>query len=172
MTDIDALLTDMREGLEGVTPGPWMTESVERYGEERGCAYIVGEEQQGLIGAALSWPTEMDSGDFSRTAANARHIARCSPENLRALLDEIDKLRKENVDFDTIIRSQIASHKSRVAERDAALKQVEVMREALEKIKRSGDEYTTGDGHARCREIAWAVLDALATAQPEKNDAE
>lgn len=75
-------LSEWEKAAEGVTPGPWEAQQVERHGEERGCAFIVGAEAQGLIGAALSWPTELDNGDFARTENNAHWIARCSPDNV------------------------------------------------------------------------------------------
>lgn len=75
-------LAEWEKAAEGVTPGPWEAQQVERHGEERGCAFIVGAEAQGLIGAALSWPTELDNGDFARTEDNARWFARCSPDNV------------------------------------------------------------------------------------------
>jgi hypothetical protein len=36
--------------------------------------------------------------------------------------------------------------------------EIATLREALERIADSGDGYTTGDGHARCQEIALAAL--------------
>ena len=57
------------------TPGPWEAQQITDEGEERGLAFIVAANLGGLVGAAMPWPTEYDSGDFSRIKANARLIA-------------------------------------------------------------------------------------------------
>jgi hypothetical protein len=66
------------------TRGPWEWQGVVEEGDERGCAFVVGSNLGGLVGAAMCWPTEYDSGDFSRVEANARLIA-AAPELLTAL---------------------------------------------------------------------------------------
>lgn len=81
-----ALIEEMRAGLEGVTPGPWFAEDVSLQPDDVGSAYIVAANLGGLVGAAHSWPTEIDDNDFERVEANAAHIARCSPENIALLL--------------------------------------------------------------------------------------
>jgi hypothetical protein len=68
------------------TPGPWTAQPVIREGEEIGCAFIVGG---GLVGAAHAWPTEIDSGDFSRVEANAKLIA-AAPDMAEAIQPLID----------------------------------------------------------------------------------
>ena len=53
------------------------------------------------------------------------------------------------------------------ARADAAVTEAKALREALEKIGERGSGYTTGEGHQRCKEIAWSALEARATlAQP------
>lgn len=72
------------------TPTPWEVQDIESEGDERGEAFIIGVNLGGLVGAALPWPTETDSGDFSRVAANARLIVRavnCHADLLSALKD-------------------------------------------------------------------------------------
>jgi hypothetical protein len=44
---------------------------------DRGAAFIIGAPFEGLVGAALPLPTELDSGDFSRVWANAKFIVKC-----------------------------------------------------------------------------------------------
>lgn len=66
------------------TPGPWEVQPVAEDGKERGQAFIVGANLGGLVGVALPWPTEYDTGDFSRVLANARLIA-AAPDLLEAL---------------------------------------------------------------------------------------
>lgn len=57
------------------TSGPWKVQSVETEGDLIGSVFIVGDNLGGLVGAAHAWPTEIDSGDFSRVEANARILA-------------------------------------------------------------------------------------------------
>lgn len=64
------------------TAGPWMLQPIATEGEERGACFIIGANLGGLVGAALPWPTELDSGDFSRVEANARMLA-AGPELVR-----------------------------------------------------------------------------------------
>lgn len=56
---------------EKATAGPWETQPIDELGDERGACFIVGTNLGGLVGAALPFPTEIDSGDFSRVRANA-----------------------------------------------------------------------------------------------------
>jgi len=76
------------------TPGPWEAQQITDEGEERGLAFIVAANLGGLVGAAMPWPTEYDSGDFSRIKANARLIA-AAPALLEALR-EIQTICEEN----------------------------------------------------------------------------
>ncbi len=48
------------------------------YPEERGMSFIVGRNFGGLVAASLPWPTELESGDFSRVTANAAFIVRAA----------------------------------------------------------------------------------------------
>lgn len=74
------------------TPGPWEFEEISDAGDERGEGFIIGGNLGGLVGAALPWPTELDSGDFSRVEANARLIA-AAPDLLEALKKAVEYLR-------------------------------------------------------------------------------
>jgi hypothetical protein len=66
------------------TPGPWETQAIDEDGEMRGCVTVIGSNLGGLVGAAMPWPTELDSGDFSRVEANAALIA-AAPDLYEAL---------------------------------------------------------------------------------------
>ena len=73
--------------LAGATPGPWECQSTQREGHDLGVS-IIGANLGGLVGYALPWPTEIDSGDYSRVEANARLIAAApdlAAENARLL---------------------------------------------------------------------------------------
>lgn len=54
------------------TPLPWERQTLET--EYDPGVYIVGSNLGGLVGAALPWPTEIESGDYSRVEANAALI--------------------------------------------------------------------------------------------------
>lgn len=82
----DELIREIKAGLDGVTPGPWLRQSTDR----DGTVFIVADNLGGLVGAALPWPTEAEVGGSARIEANARHIARCSPDNIAALLSRIE----------------------------------------------------------------------------------
>jgi hypothetical protein len=66
MTDLTKLRAELRAGLDGVTPGSWCESN-----------HIILSENLLCLG----------SGTYKRDAV---HIARCSPENIRALLDALD----------------------------------------------------------------------------------
>jgi hypothetical protein len=77
--------------VTGHTPGPWELQGIEWGGDERGEAFIFGADLGGLVGAALPWPTERDSGDFSRVRANGRLMA-AAPDLLAALKDVVSMI--------------------------------------------------------------------------------
>lgn len=97
---------ELREGLVGVTPGPWHTQDVSLGPDDVGSVYIVAANLGGLVGAAHSWPTEVDAGDFERAEANAKHMARCSPENIAKLLDTLatERAAREKAERETAER--------------------------------------------------------------------
>jgi hypothetical protein len=87
----------MRAGLKGVTPGPWHV--------------VIDDDGNPLSGRpSVSASDELDCSivhwdgfvqEYWRSArgdkeiqANARHIARCSPDNIARLLDIIDRAQK------------------------------------------------------------------------------
>jgi hypothetical protein len=56
------------------TPLPWAAQPLET-GDDAGVS-IIGSDLGGLVCASLPWPTEIDSGDYSRVEANAVFIVR------------------------------------------------------------------------------------------------
>lgn len=85
--DIPASTSSARQNNDGAahTSGPWELNGViDEAGDEAGAQFIVGGKFGGLVGAAMAWPTELDSGDFSRVKANACLMA-SAPELLDAL---------------------------------------------------------------------------------------
>ena len=95
-TDINALIDEMRAGLEGVTPGPWVALRSDP-AEGVNCHWIKAQPSPALRGfskevACVSGTYYADGPDV----CDAAHIARCSPANIAALLDEIERLRAYN----------------------------------------------------------------------------
>ena len=74
------------------TPLPWAAQPLET-GDDAGVS-IIGSDLGGLVCASLPWPSEIDSGDYSRVESNAAFIVRaCNShyqlvEALRALLED------------------------------------------------------------------------------------
>jgi len=89
-------------GAPGTTPGPWACQPVETCGPDYGVS-IVGlrlnengapleTPTNGIVGAALPHPTEVDSGDYSRVIANANQM-KASPDLYDALAASLRILR-------------------------------------------------------------------------------
>jgi hypothetical protein len=76
MTDLTKLRADLRAGLDGVTPGPWYRVSCSVY------SHNAGE-------LAITPINRVDDG-----RCNIAHIARCSPDNIRALLEALDEAER------------------------------------------------------------------------------
>ena len=74
-----------------------------------------------------------------------------SPEEMNAVLM---KARKENV----WINKQVRKAMDKMDEASGRPTKVERLQAALIRIKDSGQQYTTGDGHARCVKIATEAL--------------
>lgn len=72
MTDTN--LSDTLAALsEAATQGEWLAQATDTDGPDYGVCIVAGN-LGGLVGAALPWPTEIDSSDFSRVEANAAFI--------------------------------------------------------------------------------------------------
>ncbi len=76
------------------TPLPWAAQPLET-GDDAGVS-IIGSDLGGLVCASLPWPSEIDSGDYSRVESNAAFIVRaCNShyslvEALREAIDAIE----------------------------------------------------------------------------------
>lgn len=89
MSDIEPLLVEMRDGLSGVTPGPWFNRG--RSGATKPIAVGAGPAGQSRF-RLFSVYHPMGASSYE-TWANAEHLARCAPENIAAILAEIACLR-------------------------------------------------------------------------------
>ena len=72
MADIDTLIAELRAGLEGTTPGEWTRRDTPDYAE-----MIAPDQKQPLA--------------LVGRAEDADYIALASPQNIRALLDHIER---------------------------------------------------------------------------------
>lgn len=86
MTDIDTLIAELRAGLEGTTPGEW------RAGVYDGDLVMATSPEAGDADIVCEAPTESFPLSRAQWRVNARHIALASPQNIRALLDHIERL--------------------------------------------------------------------------------
>ncbi len=86
MTDLTKLRAELRAGLGGVTPGPW--QFVPHY-------FSNGDIKRRSVCVERSKYDWIDLIADLNNEADAAHIARCSPENVRALLDALDAAERE-----------------------------------------------------------------------------
>ena len=63
-------MTDAINWHPNGTPGPYLIQPTDKDG-----VCIIADNLGGLVGAALPWPTEIDSGDYTRVETNARMFA-------------------------------------------------------------------------------------------------
>jgi len=82
--NVEALEAELRSGLEGVTPGPWAA-WMDDYTVRVDATFIPDQRKVALCA----------TGDGA--GRNAAHIARCSPENIAALLDALESERSARV---------------------------------------------------------------------------
>lgn len=95
MMDIDSLIAEIRAGLEGVTPGPWFQtgspwfksgDGVLAGSPDGNIAFIIADcDTFSMSREEYTGPFPI--GDAERDAA---HIARCSPNNIAALLARLE----------------------------------------------------------------------------------
>lgn len=91
------------------TPLPWERQTLET--EYDPGVYIVGSNLGGLVGAALPWPTEIESGDYSRVEANAALIVQA----VNSHHDLIEALREARTSL-SITRTNIMCEIGRCAD--------------------------------------------------------
>lgn len=91
------------------TPLPWEAQVLET--EKDPGVYIVGSNLGGLVCAALPWPTEIESGDYSRVEANAALIVQA----VNSHHDLIEALREARTSL-SITRTNIMCEIGRCAD--------------------------------------------------------
>ncbi|TGU44659.1 hypothetical protein EN788_22350 [Mesorhizobium sp. M2D.F.Ca.ET.145.01.1.1] len=99
MPDLEKIEAELRAGLEGVTPGPWYQTGAPWFRSGDGVlagspdgniAYLIADCDNFAV------PREEYDGPFplGDQDADAAHIARCDPDTIRLLLDELSRLRE------------------------------------------------------------------------------
>lgn len=87
----DELLAEIERGLEGVTPGPWGYVPMPLTKEGNGPA----EPHETVITMHEVWDDTFLSLAECRHELNARHIARCNPDNISAIFERLRKAEAE-----------------------------------------------------------------------------
>jgi hypothetical protein len=111
---------------EKATKRPWQHDHASATADypDRGAAFITGTNLDGLVGAALPLPTELESNDFSRVDANAALIVRAINQHdalmecakaLRELVSASDLLSEEPESIVIGARYEIAKRDSLAA---------------------------------------------------------
>lgn len=75
-TDIHKTIAEIKEGLVGVTPGPWS---------------FYSEPEEGMFGDVCVF--DVATGNFyslTENPKNAAHIARCDPDTMRAVIEHVE----------------------------------------------------------------------------------
>lgn len=99
MTDLAKLRAELRAGLNDVTPGPWQASPQKgrpRHGVQAQVFRYHADDDTSILAVDMT-ETEAEA------TATAAHIARCSPENIRALLDALDAAERERDEAKRII---------------------------------------------------------------------
>lgn len=125
-TDGEAVLKEMVDGLEGVTPGPW----------DWLMSGLIRALRDDLAGPLFE--VRVPHKKYQRLTkthvqevSNGQHIARCSPDNVRAIAAYVDHLQsalKESIRLQGEYASEVERLK---AERDAARECAKNVGEAL-----------------------------------------
>jgi hypothetical protein len=156
----DVLLSRIKEALERVTPGPWMNDHRQQAActIENFCHVTYGEHYPALAYVAVS--------------SDADFIALLNPENVRALIGEVERLRAF-VAGD--LQANFVEHGARVAEQapwkakaTAAEREVEKLREALNRV--SATLQVPAAEYVPAIPDAWEIIDAaLGTGEANPN---
>ncbi|RWE46805.1 MAG: hypothetical protein EOS79_11485 [Mesorhizobium sp.] len=93
MPDIEKIEAELRAGLEGVTPGPWHAVQMATNKPDIDRPFVVGPSEVVVGTDGICEPARFNDRLFPEDAANMRHIARCDPDTIRLLLDELSRLR-------------------------------------------------------------------------------
>ena len=148
----DELIAEIKAGLKGVTPGPWLASKSDT---AKGCPSVVADG--GPMGCAqvAIFPSE-----FVARVSNAAHVARCSPDNLAAVLLRLEVAEKENQALreaakgQLVVVNQAKEAIARAEKAEAALKEATEWR-PMETAPKDGTEVRLCDADGNFS--AWFV---------------
>lgn len=86
----DAELEELRKGLAGVTPGPWIRSGVRRAYPERAKATWIGPDEGQIIGVMFS---DLTPEEYQASMADAKWVFLAQPGAILRLLNLIDQER-------------------------------------------------------------------------------
>lgn len=143
LDDALRLVAEMRAGLEGVADGDWILGRLASWDTEGRPVRFVYRPGDSHLTRIMVAGGEGEDGSSFNCDADAAHIFRCQPKNIRLLLDTIDTLRRERDEareerdaefarFD-MVRVQRDGHAATIAAQAAEI-------EGLKEIIAAGDK--------------------------------
>ncbi|TPM53231.1 hypothetical protein FJ959_22120 [Mesorhizobium sp. B2-2-4] len=127
---IERIEKELRDGLDKVTPGPWFALGPKGSESCGGGTIATTPTYQDQAFAPLadirSWSAGITQEEANR---NAAHIARCSPDNIRDLLSEIERLREDVLAVYDECESVAVPHE------EGSFQQVEAYRRTIRALK-------------------------------------
>lgn len=114
--DIDRLIAEMREGLEGVTGGDWVSDQNPYHAKHPRIS-----ASDGTLVAEVG-NSEIERQD--QWLADAAHIARCKPTNIAALLTEITRPRDDIIEKTVQYAQRVEKYWAEITRLRAELKTV------------------------------------------------
>ena len=149
-------MDDIRERLDAATPGPWEAVTPKRYAavrsEKAGC-YVY---TQGKI------PADTHADTVTRQQRDAHLIAN-APTDLRALLDEVERLTKREDELVKAGLDLMVANKDLTAERDTAFRRgAEAFQRGVETFRRHMYAFALGaTSYSRPSNESQLILDEL-----------
>lgn len=144
----DAEIAELRAGLEGCTGGEWSPGCLAHHEDGCQCKYVFGGDYMGGIaevyvdnGIRGLANGENDCPPKDEARANLRHIARCSPDKIAALLARLDAAEAENAALNDQLIGERWHADEAARQRDvavAALKAAEAGWQPIETAPRDG----------------------------------
>lgn len=130
MTEAVELIAKLAAGLKGTTPGPWHHYHAPLRAGMTTIDEIQCRERRNPI---VQWGGFDNSfRSKAKHKRNAAHIARCSPDNIRTLLDHIETLEAENERLDTTCTALDAFAKEQIGLVETLEARVATLSAALE----------------------------------------
>jgi hypothetical protein len=127
-----AILKEMVDGLEGVSPGGWECDWTDSENDEGTFnSQLLWDKDGGVIADAINSNATRIITEYSgdgdeyvdvidvQAMNNFRHIARCSPDNIRAIASYVEALEAENKAMREVLETQCAQIRAETLEEAA-----------------------------------------------------